>query len=187
MEVTERTEGDRKGGHLARRLGNGLALREIAQTPEEDLEAFQDVDRHRFFNSNNLWIDLRALAELLEASGGVLELPLIVNRKNVDPKEPSSPEVVQLETAMGAAVGVFEGAQALRVSRRRFAPVKTTDDLLVVRSDAYVLTEDAHVEPAPERGERPPVVHLDSRTTSSCTTSSPASRRARRHCAPASA
>ena len=91
----------------------------------------------------------------------MLELPLIVNRKNVDPTDPSSPEVIQLETAMAAAIGVFEGAQALHVSRRRFAPVKTTDDLLVVRSDAYVLTEDAHVEPAPERGERPPVVHLD--------------------------
>ena len=40
---------------------------------------------------------------------------------------------------------------------------ETTDDLLVVRSDAYVLTADSHVELAPERGERPPLVELDSR------------------------
>jgi UTP--glucose-1-phosphate uridylyltransferase len=163
MEVTDRTEADRKGGHLARRRGGGLVLREIAQTPEEDLDAFQDIRRHRFFNTNNLWLDLRALAELLDARGGVLDLPTISNRKTVDPTDPSSPEVIQLETAAGAAISLFEGARALRVSRRRFAPVKTTNDLLVVRSDAYVLTEDARLELAAERAERPPVVDLDRR------------------------
>jgi UTP--glucose-1-phosphate uridylyltransferase len=163
MEVADRTEADRKGGHIALRRGGGLVLRESAQTPEEDAEAFQDVRRHRFFNTNNLWIDLRALAALLERSGGLLRLPLIVNRKTVDPADPSSPPVIQLETAMGAAIEVFEGARALRVPRRRFAPVKTTNDLLAVRSDAYVLTEDAHIELAPERGDRPPVVDLDPR------------------------
>jgi UTP--glucose-1-phosphate uridylyltransferase len=163
MEVTDRTEADRKGGHIARRRGNGLVLREIAQTPEEDLGAFQDIRRHRFFNTNNLWVDLRALADLFEQGEGVLELPMIVNRKTVDPSDPSTPEVIQLETAMGAAMDLFDGAQAVRVPRRRFAPVKTTNDLLVVRSDAYVLTEEAHVELARERGDRPPLVDLDPR------------------------
>jgi UTP--glucose-1-phosphate uridylyltransferase len=163
MEVADRTEADRKGGHVALRRGDGLVLRESAQTPDEDVGAFQDVRRHRFFNTNNLWIDLRALAALLERGGGALRLPLIVNRKTVDPSEPASPPVIQLETAMGAAIERFDGARALRVPRRRFAPVKTTNDLLAVRSDAYVLTEDAHVELAPERGERPPIVDLDAR------------------------
>jgi UTP--glucose-1-phosphate uridylyltransferase len=163
MEVAQRSEADRKGGHIALRRGDGLVLRESAQTPDDDVEAFQDVRRHRFFNTNNLWIDLRALAALLERGAGVLRLPLIVNRKTVDPADPSSPAVIQLETAMGAAIELFEGARALRVPRRRFAPVKTTNDLLAVRSDAYVLTEDAHVELAPERGERPPIVDLDVR------------------------
>jgi UTP--glucose-1-phosphate uridylyltransferase len=162
-EVADRTEADRKGGHLARRRGGGLVLREAAQTPEEDVAAFQDVRRHRFFNTNNLWIDLRALADVLGRNGGALPLPLIVNRKTVDPADPTSPPVIQLETAMGAAIEVFDDARALRVSRRRFAPVKTTNDLLAVRSDAYVLTPDAHVELAPERGERPPIVDLDPR------------------------
>jgi UTP--glucose-1-phosphate uridylyltransferase len=163
MEAADRTPADRKGGHLARLRGDGLVLRESAQTPPEDLDAFQDVRRHRFFNTNNLWVDLSALAEELERRDGVLELPLIVNRKTVDPADPSSPEVIQLEAAMGAAIAVFDGARALRVPRRRFAPVKTTDDLLAVRSDAYVLTGEAHVELAPQRGEQPPVVELDSR------------------------
>jgi UTP--glucose-1-phosphate uridylyltransferase len=90
----------------------------------------------------------------------VLGLPIIVNRKTVDPSDGASPAVIQLETAMGAAIGVFEGARALHVPRRRFAPVKTTNDLLALRSDAYVLHDDGRVELAPERDE-PPVIDLD--------------------------
>jgi UTP--glucose-1-phosphate uridylyltransferase len=85
---------------------------------------------------------------------------MIVNRKTVDPSDKSSPRVIQLESAMGAAIGVFDGAEAIHVSRRRFAPVKTTNDLLAVRSDAYVLTDESHVELAPSR-EAPPFVDLD--------------------------
>src|SRR5919206_3408335 len=151
MEVADRTEADRKGGHIARRRGDGLVLREIAQTPDDDLDAFQDVDRHRFFNANSLWLDLRALRDTLEARDGVLGLPMIVNSKTVDPSDSSSPEVFQLETAMGAAIGAIEGAAALHVPRSRFAPVKTTDQLLAVRSDAFVLRADASVDLAPGR------------------------------------
>ena len=161
MEVATRTEADRKGGHLARRATDGgLLLRETAQTPDEDLEKLQDIGRHKYVNTNNLWANLRALKTTLEERDGVLGLPMIVNRKTVDPGDKSSPAVIQLESAMGAAIGVFEGAAAIHVSRRRFAPVKTTDDLLVVRSDAYVLTEASHVELAPSR-EEPPFVDLD--------------------------
>jgi UTP--glucose-1-phosphate uridylyltransferase len=162
MEVADRTEADRKGGHLARRPDGSLVLREIAQTPDDDLGAFQDVGRHRFFNTNNLWLDLRALADVMESRDGVLGLPMIVNRKTVDPRDGSSPEVIQLETAMGAAIGVFEGARALRVPRRRFAPVKTTNDLLALRSDAYVLTDDAQITLADDR-DAAPLVELDDR------------------------
>jgi UTP--glucose-1-phosphate uridylyltransferase len=112
-------------------------------------------------NTNNLWIDLQALRDLMAEREGVLGLPLIVNRKTVDPGDKSSPEVFQLETAMGAAVGVFDGARPVRVPRRRFSPVKTTEDLLALRSDAYVLADDARVELAPSREGRPPIVDLD--------------------------
>src|SRR3954454_9033325 len=160
MEVADRTVADRKGGHLARRRDGGLLLREIAQTPDEDADAFQDVARHRFFNTNSLWVNLRALGRAMDERDGILGLPMIVNRKTVDPGAPASPAVIQLETAMGAAIAVFEGARALRVPRRRFAPVKTTSDLLALRSDAYVLTGDQRVELAPER-DGPPVIELD--------------------------
>jgi UTP--glucose-1-phosphate uridylyltransferase len=159
MEVADRTEADRKGGHIARRRQGGLVLRESAQTREEDEDAFQDVERHRFFNANTLWVDLEALQATLDRDG-VLALPMIVNRKTVDPGDKGSPDVIQLETAMGAAIDVFEGARALRVPRRRFAPVKTTNDLLGLRSDAYVLTDRYEVVLAEGR-ETAPLVDLD--------------------------
>jgi UTP--glucose-1-phosphate uridylyltransferase len=169
MEVADRTAADRKGGHLARRAGgdgSGLVLREIAQTPQEDVETFQDTSRHRFFNTNTLWIDLRALADVLDARGGVLGLPMIVNRKTVDPGDAESTPVIQLETAMGAAIDVFDGAQAIRVGRERFAPVKTTDDLLALRSDAYELSAGGRIVLAATRadaGDGAPLVELDPR------------------------
>jgi UTP--glucose-1-phosphate uridylyltransferase len=162
MEVADRTEADRKGGHLAARASDGrLVLREIAQTPESDHGAFQDVRRHRFFNTNTLWVNLAALARVLEARDNVLGLPMIVNRKTVDPADSSSPPVFQLETAMGSAIAVFEGARALRVPRERFAPVKTTNDLLALRSDCYELSADARVVPVPGLDGGPPLVDLD--------------------------
>ncbi|GAA1175522.1 UTP--glucose-1-phosphate uridylyltransferase [Ornithinimicrobium humiphilum] len=146
MEVCRRTGADRKGGHLAVRRADGqLVLREKAQTAPEDAEAFGDVERHRYFNTNTLWLDLDRLAEVLEERGGVLGLPLIRNEKNVDPTDPSSPRVVQIETAMGSAIEVFEGATAIEVPRARFRPVKTTDDLLLLRSDCFELTDDAEL------------------------------------------
>ena len=162
MEVTARTAADRKGGHLARSAGDGgLLLRESAQCPEADMDAFQDVGRHRFFNTNNLWLRLDALKEQLRDGGGVLPLPVIANRKTVDPRDGTSTPVIQLETAMGAAIECFEGALAVSVPRTRFAPVKTCDDLLALRSDAYVMTEDYRLELAPQRSGVPPVIELD--------------------------
>jgi UTP--glucose-1-phosphate uridylyltransferase len=161
MEVCDRTPSDRKGGHLARRRSDGgLVLREIAQTPDDDVDAFQDVRRHRYFNTNTLWVDLRALQSVLSGAG-VLDLPMIVNRKTVDAGDKASTPVIQLETAMGAAIGVFDGAAAVRVPRSRFVPVKTTNDLLSLRSDAYVVGEGHAVHLAPQRHGVPPFVDLD--------------------------
>jgi len=137
-EVSRRTPADRKGGHLAVRRSDGqLVLRETAQTAPEDADAMSDINRHRFVNTNNLWMDLHAIAETMDRTGGVLGLPLIRNDKTVDPGDSSSPKVIQVETAMGAAVEVFDGARAIEVTRARFLPVKSTNDLLAMRSDAF--------------------------------------------------
>ena len=157
MEAVRGTPADRKGGHLARRDGQ-VVLRETAQVPEGDT-SFTDVERWRYYNTNNLWIDLRALQELQAADPAAPSLPLIVNRKTVDPRDKASTPVLQLETAMGASVGSIPGARAVQVPRTRFAPVKTTNDLLVVWSDAYELTADGRMNPTFEGSG--PVVTLD--------------------------
>lgn len=161
MEVADRTPADKKGGHLAQYPGGQFLLRESAQCPAEDSAAFQDIRRHKYFNTNNLWINLPALKRTLSAQDNILGLPLIRNAKTVDPKDATSTPVYQLETAMGSAIAIFKGAGAVRVPRSRFAPVKTTSDLLVVRSDAYILTDDFHVMPNVAGGTGPDVVELD--------------------------
>ncbi len=164
MEVTRRTEADKKGGHLATRAADGQPLlREIAQCPEEDVPAFQDIDRHRYFNTNNLWIRLDALRDFLAANNGVLPLPVICNSKTVDPRDASSPKVYQLEVAMGAAIQCFPGARAVCVPRSRFFPVKTCSDLLLLRSDAVQIDETGRMSLAPECGGVAPIVQLDSK------------------------
>lgn len=159
-EVCRRTPADVKGGHLVVRRSDGrLVLRETAQTPPEDAEAAADPTRHRYFHTNNLWFDLEALRSLLDERDGVLGLPLIRNLKTVDPADPSSTPVVQIESAMGAAVEVFDGATAIEVDRSRFLPVKTTNDLMLLRSDVYGVGAD-HVIRAQVP---PPLVDLDRR------------------------
>ena len=148
-EVTRRTAMDRKGGHLARRRADGrLILRDTAQTAPEEMGHFTDADRHPYAHCNNLWFDLDALAAALAAHGGVLPLPLIRNVKTVDPRDPGSTPVIQVESAIGAAVEVFAHAAAVAVPRSRFVPVKTTNELLLLRSDAYALDDQARLVPA---------------------------------------
>ena len=159
LEAVRGTPADRKGGHLARYQGQ-VVLRETAQVPGGDT-SFTDVERWRWYNTNNVWIDLRALSELQAADPASPALPLIVNRETVDPRDPASTPVIQLESAMGAAIGSIPGARAVQVPRSRFAPVKASDDLLVVRSDAYELSSDGQMRP---RFDGPgPVVTLDKR------------------------
>jgi UDP-N-acetylglucosamine pyrophosphorylase len=164
MEVAGRTPSDRKGGHLARRKTDGrLVLREVAQCPRGDEDAFQDIARHRYFNTNTLWMRVSDLRAALAEHGGALPLPLIKNTKTVDPRDASSAKVFQLETAMGAAIECFATSGAVLVPRTRFAPVKTTSDLLALRSDAFRVSGDERVELVPECGGVPPEVVLDDR------------------------
>ena len=142
-EMCRRTPADVKGGHLAVRKSDGrIILRDTAQTPPEQMSYFTDQFRHPFFHTNNLWFDLQVLRDTLAERHGILGLPLIRNEKTVDPSDASSTPVIQMETAMGAAVEAFEGATAVEVPRSRFLPVKTTNDLLLVRSDVYEVDED---------------------------------------------
>lgn len=163
MEVADRTEADRKGGHLARTKSGALTLRELAQCPDDEREEFQNIALYKYFNTNSLWIDLRALEVLIKKHACLLPLPLIINSKTIDSRDSDSPQVLQLETAMGSAISLFPGAAALRVPRVRFAPVKACVDLLGLWSDAYILTEDARLVQNQERKLGQIVIELDPR------------------------
>ncbi|MBK6847356.1 MAG: UTP--glucose-1-phosphate uridylyltransferase [Proteobacteria bacterium] len=156
LEVTDKTVADRKGGVIARR-GGRLTLLERAQVPPEQAAELDDTAAFPLFNTNSAWWNLPALRHRLAA--GPLDLPLIVNHKQV-----GGADIVQLETALGAAIGCFERSVAVHVGRERFAPVKATDDLLVVRSDAFVVDgADGGLRPNPARDPAlgPVVVRLD--------------------------
>lgn len=142
METAKRTESDKKGGHLARNKQGKLILREIAQCPEKEMVDFQDYKKYTYFNTNNIWINLKALKSKLEETNYNLKLPVIINRKTVDPRDEKSEKVIQLETAMGSAIEIFNDATAICVDRDRFVPVKKTNDLMKIQSDLYELDKN---------------------------------------------
>lgn len=160
MECAPRTASDRKGGHLARSRDGGLVLRELAQCPDEDLPRFQDIVRYGLFNTNNIWLDLRALRRHIDEHG-LLRLPMIRNPKTVNPRDPESEKVWQVETAMGAAIGLFPKARAIVTRRERFLPVKRCSDLLVLWSDRTLLEPDGRVRPNPDCTTANVLVELD--------------------------
>lgn len=162
MEVARRTPSDRKGGHLARHRNGRLLLRESAQCPQDDMAAFEDINRYHYFNTNNIWINLIQLKALFEKQKHI-QLPLIVNPKTLDPRNPASPPVFQVESAMGAAIQLFEGATAVVVPRARFMPVKKCPDLLALRSDRYLLTASGKLALNPACSEPDITIRLDER------------------------
>lgn len=161
MEVARRGPGDFKGGHLAVQRQTGrLLLRESAQCPDDEIAISQDIATYHFFNTNNLWIDLAFLHDFLGRERFV-RLPMILNPKTVDPRDESSPKVYQIETAMGSAIVLFEGAAAVEVPRSRFYPVKKCNELLAIRSDCFLYDDDSGFRQNPERAGEPPVIDLD--------------------------
>jgi UTP--glucose-1-phosphate uridylyltransferase len=148
MEVARRLPSDAKGGHLARYRSGQLVLRESAQCPPEQISMFRNIDQYHYFNTNNIWINLMHLQELIDKEG-MIKLPMILNPKAFDPRDEGSPPVFQLETAMGAAISLFDGATAVCVPRTRFFPVKTCNDLLALRSDRFILLKNGYLMPNP--------------------------------------
>ncbi|MBU1231214.1 MAG: UTP--glucose-1-phosphate uridylyltransferase [Proteobacteria bacterium] len=161
MEVAQRAPLDRKGGHLARLKNTArFMLRELAQCPDNELESFADIEKYRYFNTNSLWVDLEVLEKVF-VDNLMMPLDLILNPKTLDPRDPDSPPVLQVETAMGSAISAFENARVVLVPRTRFAPVKTTQDLLLVMSDCFLRTKLETIEQSPQCATPLPAVVLD--------------------------
>ena len=150
MEVARRTPADLKGGHIARHKKGNLVLREIAQCPECEIAEFQDIQNYRYFNTNNIWINLLHLHSVIQKQGAVF-LPIILNPKTLDPRISSSPRVYQIETAMGSAISLFKDAIVTQISDKRFYPVKKCNDLMAIQSDCYHITADFYIVKNPDR------------------------------------
>jgi UTP--glucose-1-phosphate uridylyltransferase len=160
MEVSLRTPLDFKGGHLAFHRDGRLILREVAQCPDDELNISRDISRYRYFNTNNIWINLEYVKKLIDIQGNV-RLPMILNPKNLNPRDDASPAVFQIETAMGSAISLFEGAAAVVVPRVRFYPVKKCNELLAIRSDCFTYSDACGLVVNPRRRIEPIQIDLD--------------------------
>ncbi|PCH43926.1 UTP-glucose-1-phosphate uridylyltransferase [Wolfiporia cocos MD-104 SS10] len=153
MEVTDKTKADIKGGTLIDYEGS-IRLLEVAQVASEHIEDFKSVRKFKIFNTNNLWINLKALRQIMEKSE--MELEIIVNPKTTDDGQ----AVIQLETAAGAAIKHFKNAHGVNVPRSRFLPVKSCSDLLLIKSDIYSLEHGQLVINENRMFETTPVIKL---------------------------
>ncbi len=162
MEVSDRTPADMKGGHVARHKSRRLILREAAQCPAEEIDAFRDICCYCFFNTNNIWINLKSLKAYLK-DHRTIHLPMILNPKPLDPRDETSPGVYQVETAMGSAISLFENAAIVKVPRSRFFPVKKCNELLAIRSDCYQFSEQHRLVANPRRRRECIRIDLDPR------------------------
>ncbi|EDK45084.1 UTP-glucose-1-phosphate uridylyltransferase [Lodderomyces elongisporus] len=155
MELTDKTRADVKGGTLINYQGE-VRLLEIAQVPKEHVEEFKSIKKFKYFNTNNLWINLRAIKRLVEANA--IEAEIIPNQKTIG----NDINVLQLETAVGAAIRHFKGAHGVVVPRSRFLPVKTCSDLLLVKSDLFFLEHGALKLDPTREGFANPLIKLGS-------------------------
>ncbi|TFY70984.1 hypothetical protein EVG20_g2008 [Dentipellis fragilis] len=153
MEVTDKTKADVKGGTLIDYDGQ-VRLLEIAQVPSEHVEDFKSVRKFKIFNTNNLWINLKALKRIMDSEA--MELEIIINPKQTDDGQ----AVIQLETAAGAAIKHFKNAHGINVPRSRFLPVKSCSDLLLIKSDIYSLEHGQLVINEQRMFETTPVIKL---------------------------
>ena len=152
MEMTPKTHADVKGGTLYQQ-GGQIKLLEIAQVPDEKINEFCDMKKFKVFNTNNIWINLVALNNRLKKN--FLELSVLVNRKNI-----KGAPILQLETAIGSGFECFDGAVGLSVSRKRFLPVKKTDDLLLVRSNLFTLNKGTLTRNPQRKSNALPAIQL---------------------------
>jgi UTP--glucose-1-phosphate uridylyltransferase len=138
MELTDKTKADVKGGTIIDYEGS-VRLLEIAQVPKEHVNEFKSIKKFKYFNTNNIWMNLRAIKRVVE--NNELAMEIIPNEKSIpgDKKGEADQTVIQLETAVGAAIRHFKNAHGVNVPRRRFLPVKTCSDLMLVKSDLYTL------------------------------------------------
>ena len=133
IELTPKRASDVKGGTIV--SSNGRCLWETAQVSDSQQALFQEQP---VFNTNNIWVHIPSLIQVIESNS--LLLDLILNKKSKN-----GFDFVQLEYAMGSAIQSFDNACAMIVPRSRFFPVKKTNDLLLLLSDVVSFNDDGQL------------------------------------------
>src|ERR1700754_1873493 len=128
MALSDKTKADVKGGTMIGSAGSAR-LFDTAQVPKEHVNEFKSIKKFKYFNTNNIWMNLKAIKRVVE--NNELEMEIIPNEKSIpaDKKGEADISIVQLETAVGAAIKHFKNSHGVNVPRRRFLPVKTCSDL----------------------------------------------------------
>nr|AAD04164.1 UDPglucose pyrophosphorylase [Gracilaria gracilis] len=152
MELTDKTRADIKGGTIISYDGK-VSLLEVAQVPAKYVEEFKSISKFKVFNTNNIWVSLRAIKRVMQS--GEMKLDIIVNNKEV-----KGTKVIQLESAIGAAIGYFNNACGVNVPRSRFLPVKSTSDLMLIQSNMYNLKSGSLVMNPARQFTTTPVIKL---------------------------
>ena len=130
-ETVLKTLDDWKGGMPIMYRGH-MKLLETAIVPKEHFNDYTDMNFLNYFHANNLWVNLVTLKKALDEN--TLKIDTMRNYKQFNGRE-----IVQLESACGSAIQSFKDSCAVRVPRRRFMPVKSCNELLLVRADVYIL------------------------------------------------
>jgi len=94
------------------------------------------------------------MKRLLDA--GEIDMEVIVNPKHID----TGVDVIQLETAAGAAIKNFNASCAINVPRSRFLPVKKTQDLLLLMSNLYDIASGSVTLSAKRQFATTPLIKL---------------------------
>ena len=69
MEVITPTRTDTDGGYLVGEPSGSLRLVELVEVPLDKKDAFRA--QHKLFNTNNIWVNLKALKRLMDSGDGV--------------------------------------------------------------------------------------------------------------------
>ena len=145
-----------KGWPIVRRRADGrLILRETAQTAPEEMQFFTDAARHPHARHQ------QPLVRPGRAQGQADR-----DRRRVWPSPHPQCEGrrsgrsdltggLPARVRHGAAIEVFDGARVIVVPRDRFIPVKTTNELALLRSDVVTWDQASPLRPPARPGRDP--------------------------------
>ncbi|CAI4064416.1 hypothetical protein SUVZ_08G0350 [Saccharomyces uvarum] len=151
VEVVERTANDSNTGVLAT-YESKLRLVDYKCLSRESARKCKTV------NTNNIWINLRKLKNLIESDS--LNLPICSSETKMIIHNSPLMEILHLQTNLGDCIDFFSNSQIIKVPRNRFLPLATCEDLFLLNSNLYDLDTSGSLNLYPLRFELLPSIKL---------------------------